>query len=82
LNGQRIHILPLDADDLAACRPVYETMPGWTQSTAGLTQWDQLPLNARRYLEAMQAAVGVTIDMVSTGPDRDHTILLHHPFRA
>jgi adenylosuccinate synthase len=82
LNGRRIDILPLDADDLAACRPVYETMPGWTQSTAGLTEWDQLPLNARRYLEAMQAAVGVPIDMVSTGPDRDHTILLHHPFRA
>ena len=51
-------------------------------TTAGLTNWEQLPLNARRYLERVQALIGAPIDMVSTGPDRVHTILLRHPFRA
>jgi adenylosuccinate synthase len=82
LQGQRIDILPLDADDIVACRPIYETFPGWTDSTVGLTQWDQLPLNARRYLERVQSLIGAPIDMVSTGPDRVHTILLRHPYKA
>ncbi len=82
LAGQAIDILPLDADDIAACVPVYETFPGWSQSTAGLTDWDALPLNARRYLERVQDLIGAPITMVSTGPDRDHTILLRHPYRA
>jgi adenylosuccinate synthase len=82
LNGQSLDILPLDADDIAACQPVYESFPGWEGSTAGLTQWDQLPNNARRYLQRVQAFVDAPIDMVSTGPDRDHTILLRHPYKA
>jgi adenylosuccinate synthase len=82
LDGARIDILPLDADEVAACRPVYETFPGWNESTAGITQWDRLPVNARRYLERVQECIGAPIDMVSTGPDRDHTILLRHPFAA
>ncbi|HSM22634.1 MAG TPA: adenylosuccinate synthase, partial [Rubrivivax sp.] len=81
LGGRVVDILPLDADEIVACRPVYETLPGWSDTTAGLTNWEQLPLNARRYLERMQALTGVPIDM-STGPDRVHTILLRHPFRA
>ena len=82
LDGRLIDILPLDADEIEACEPVYETLPGWTDSTAGLTEWDQLPANARRYLERVQALIGAPIDMVSTGPDRTHTILLRHPYRA
>jgi adenylosuccinate synthase len=82
LGGQVVDVLPLDADDIAACEPVYETLPGWPETTAGLTHWEQLPLNAKRYLERMQALIGAPIDMVSTGPDRVHTILLRHPFRA
>jgi adenylosuccinate synthase len=82
LRGERIDILPLDADDIIDCRPVYETFPGWTETTAGVTQWDALPLNARLYLERVQAFVGTPIAMVSTGPDRDHTILLRHPYKA
>jgi len=81
-GGRVLDILPLDADEIAECRPIYETLPGWSDSTAGLTNWEQLPLNARRYLERMQALIGAPIDMVSTGPDRVHTILLRHPFRA
>ncbi len=82
LGGQMLDVLPLDADEIAACEPVYETLPGWTDTTAGLTHWEQLPVNAKRYLERMQALIGAPIDMVSTGPDRVHTILLRHPFRA
>ena len=82
LNGQRVDILPLDADDITACVPIYDTFPGWTESTFGVTEWDKLPLNARRYLERVQEFIGRPIDMVSTGPDRDHTILLRHPYKG
>ena len=82
LGEREIDVLPLDADEIAECVPVYETLPGWPETTAGLTNWEQLPTNARRYLERMQALIGAPIDMVSTGPDRVHTILLRHPFRA
>ena len=82
LGDRRLDVLPLDGDEIEACEPVYETLPGWSETTAGLTNWEQLPLNARRYLERMQALIGAPIDMVSTGPDRVHTILLRHPFRA
>ena len=81
LNGKRVDILPLDADDIVACKPIYESFPGWTDSTVGLTKWDDLPLNARRYLERVKELIGAPIDMVSTGPDREHTILLRHPYR-
>ena len=82
LHGKRIDILPLDADDIAACVPIYDTFPGWSETTFGVTEWDKLPLNARRYLERVQEFIGAPIDMVSTGPDREHTILLRHPYRA
>ncbi len=81
LAGRRIDILPLDADEIAACEPIYESFPGWDAVTVGMTQWDELPLNARRYLERVQALIGAPIDMVSTGPDRVHTIVLRHPYR-
>ncbi len=82
LDGRTLDVLPLDADEVAACEPIYEQLPGWSETTAGLTNWEQLPVNARRYLERMQELIGAPIDMVSTGPDRVHTILLRHPFRA
>jgi adenylosuccinate synthase len=82
LRGRRIDILPLDADDIIACVPIYDSFPGWAESTYGVTQWDKLPLNARRYLERVQQFIGAPIDMVSTGPDREHTILLRHPYQA
>jgi adenylosuccinate synthase len=82
LRGERIDILPLDADDIVACEPIYERFPGWPGTTFGVTRWDDLPENARLYLERVQAFIGAPIDMVSTGPDRDHTILLRHPYQA
>jgi adenylosuccinate synthase len=82
LHGKRVDILPLDADDVAACVPIYDSFPGWTETTFGVTEWDKLPLNARRYLERVQQFIDAPIDMVSTGPDRVHTILLKHPYRG
>jgi adenylosuccinate synthase len=82
MHGRQLNILPLDADDIVACKPIYDTFPGWTESTFGVTEWDKLPLNARRYLERVQQLIGAPIDMVSTGPDRVHTILLRHPYQS
>jgi adenylosuccinate synthase len=81
LGAKQLDILPLDADDIAQCEPLYDTFPGWTESTYGVTEWDKLPLNARRYLERVQEFIGAPIAMVSTGPDRVHTIVLRHPFQ-
>jgi len=81
LRGERIDILPLDADDIVACVPIYETFPGWTESTFGVTEWSALPVNARRYLQRVEAFIGAPVDMVSTGPDRVHTILMRHPYQ-
>ncbi len=80
LDGRDIDILPLDADDIARCQPHYERMPGWKETTAGLTRWEQLPREARAYLERVAELSGTPISMVSTGPDREHTIVLQHPF--
>jgi adenylosuccinate synthase len=82
LHGERIDILPLDADEIVNCEPIYESFPGWEGTTFGLTQWDELPENARAYLKRVEAFIGTPIDMVSTGPDRDHTILLRHPYKG
>ena len=71
---------PLLADHFADCEPVYEDMPGWTESTVGITEYDALPATARRYLERIAQLVGVPLDIVSTGADREHTIIRRHPF--
>ncbi|AJE99535.1 adenylosuccinate synthase [Pandoraea apista] len=81
IDGQTIDILPRGAVDVARCEPVYEDFPGWTQSTVGVTSWDQLPVQAQNYLKRIEEVSGIPIDMVSTGPDRDETILLRHPFK-
>jgi adenylosuccinate synthase len=81
-RGTTTDILPFGADAVAACEPVYEDFPGWTESTVGVREWNRLPANARRYLERLAEVIGVPIDMVSTGPDRDQTIVLRSPFAA
>lgn len=80
VNGEYVDILPFGADAVAACEPVYETLPGWTQSTVGLKTWEALPANAQAYLRRISDICGAPIAMVSTGPDRDETIVLKHPF--
>lgn len=82
LDGETIDILPMGADDIARCVPIYESMSGWTQSTVGVTDYDKLPAAAQRYLRRIEEVTGVPIDMISTSPDRDHTILLKNPYAA
>ena len=71
---------PIDAVDYENLRPVYETLPGWSDSTAGLKSLDALPETARAYIARIEELVGAPIDIISTGPDREETILLRHPF--
>ena len=80
VHGRPVGLLPVGADAVAECVPVYESLPGWSESTVGVRSIDALPANARAYLTRIEALTGVPIAMVSTGPDRDETILLHHPF--
>jgi len=79
-DGHPLELLPLGADAVAECRPVYEELPGWSESTFGVKSFDALPANARTYLKRIETLTGVPIAMVSTGPERDETILVHHPF--
>ncbi|MFO1244130.1 MAG: adenylosuccinate synthase [Ramlibacter sp.] len=80
LDGEYTDILPMGADEISRCKPVYETMEGWSESTVGITQYDKLPVNARLYLQRIKQVTGVPIDMISTSPDRDHTIMMRHPY--
>ena len=71
---------PIDAVDYDNLRPVYETLPGWSESTVGLKSLDALPDAARAYIKRVEELVGAPIDIISTGPDREETIVLRHPF--
>jgi adenylosuccinate synthase len=81
-NGELMDIPPAGAEAYSACEPIYEEMPGWQESTLGIRHFDQLPANAQRYLERLSNVVCLPIDMISTGPDRDETIVLRDPFAA
>ena len=80
IDGQFSDLLPAGADDTARCEPVYEDLPGWSESTVGAQRLEDLPRNARAYLDRIEAICSVTIDMISTGPDRAETIVRRHPF--
>jgi adenylosuccinate synthase len=82
IDGQFTELLPYGAAAVARAQPVFEELPGWSDSTVGVTEFDQLPANARQYLMRISEVCEVPIDMVSTGPDRDETILLRHPFKT
>jgi adenylosuccinate synthase len=71
---------PMSVEGYAGIEPVYEELPGWRESTVGVTEYEALPANARRYLERLQTLVSVPIDMISTGPDRGETIVLRQTF--
>ncbi len=81
-QGRITDILPFGADQVAQCEPVYEEFPGWTETTCGVRDWSGLPASAQRYLERLSEVAGVPLDLVSTGPDRDQTILLRQPFEV
>ncbi|MBF0804412.1 MULTISPECIES: adenylosuccinate synthase [Neisseria] len=79
-DGTTTDILPFGADAVAGCTPIYETLPGWKESTFGVKDFAELPQNARAYLKRIEEVCGAPVAMVSTGPDRAETILLQHPF--
>ena len=72
----------MDIDSYKALEPIYEDLPGWTESTVGAKSLDELPENARAYIRYIEAAIEVPVDIISTGPDRKETIILRHPFDA
>jgi adenylosuccinate synthase len=71
---------PSGAEALAKCEPVYEEVPGWTESTLGVRSFDKLPANAQKYLKKIEECTEARIDIISTGAERDDTIILRHPF--
>ena len=79
-NGEKIDLPPYGADGMSACNPVYEEMPGWLESTQGIRKYDELPENTRAYLARMSSLLGLPVHIISTGADRDDTIVLEHPF--
>jgi adenylosuccinate synthase len=80
IDGEAISGLPVVVDRFAECKPVYEEWPGWKQSTVGVTRHEDLPSNARDYLARIAELAGVPVDIISTGPGRDQTIIRQHPF--
>jgi len=79
-DGKEIDIPPAGADNFERCKPVYIEMPGWSESTAGAQSYDDLPQSAHNYLRKIEELCEAPIDIISTGPDRDETIVLRHPF--
>jgi adenylosuccinate synthase len=71
---------PIGADQYARCEPVYIELPGWKESTVAATSMDDLPRQARDYLRRVEDLCETPIDIVSTGPDREETVVLRHPF--
>ena len=80
LDGQRLDYLPADANAQALATPVYETLPGWSETTAGARSWAQLPANAIKYVRRVEELIGAQVLLLSTSPDRDDTIMVRDPF--
>ncbi|MEE9350859.1 MAG: adenylosuccinate synthase [Thiotrichaceae bacterium] len=80
LNGEEIDVPPISTIKYAECKPVYEEISGWSESTVGITNYDDLPENAKKYIKRLEEVTEAPVDIISTGPDRDHTIILRNPY--
>jgi len=80
-DGKTVEAPPIGADAYELCKPNYIEVPGWSESTEGVQKYDDLPENAKAYIKKIEEVVGVTVDIISTGPDRSETIVLRHPFK-
>jgi adenylosuccinate synthase len=80
INGVERATPPVGAEAFEECKPVYEELPGWSESTIGIKNLDELPDNAKKYLNRIESVTNIPIDIVSTGPDRSETIVLRDPF--
>lgn len=81
-DGRRVETTPLAADSWEGIKPIYEVMPGWSESTFGVTEYDKLPEAARNYIKRVEALTGAPVDIISTGPDRRETMILRDPFEV
>ena len=81
-NGERLDYFPANAADQAACVPIYEEMPGWSETTYGARSWAELPANAVKYIRRLEELTGIPVSLLSTSPERDDTILVADPFRG
>ena len=79
-NGKHVDTSPAQLNELTQCVPVYERVPGWRTQTAGIRTWQGLPERAKRFLERLSELTEVSVDIISTGPDRDDTLVVRHPF--
>ncbi|HEY9547318.1 MAG TPA: adenylosuccinate synthase [Solimonas sp.] len=80
VNGQPVEVPPIGAEGFAKVEVIYEEFPGWKTNTYGVTRYEELPEKARTYLQRIAEITETEIAIVSTGPDRDHTMVLHNPF--
>ena len=80
VDGQRLDVLPYGAHKVAAAKPIIEMMPGWTETTAGIKKYEDLPENARKLVDRIGELCEVPVAMISTGPERSETIMLDNPF--
>jgi adenylosuccinate synthase len=80
LHGKTCQYPPIETEAFAECQPIYEEMPGWSESTAGIKRFNDLPVNAQKYLLRLEELAGIPIDIISTGADRKDTIVLRNPF--
>lgn len=79
VDGEKVDTMPVGAEAFEACEPIYEDMPGWEQSTVGVQEYDKLPTAAKNYLKRISELTDTPVDMISTGPDREETIVMQHP---
>ena len=80
IDGKQVDTPPIGAEAFGKCVPVYEDMPGWQESTVGVKDENGLPANARAYLRRIEEVTETPIDIISTGPERNETIVRRHPF--
>ena len=80
VEGTQRDTIPATIKELERCRPVFEDLPGWTEDIRGVRTYADLPANTRRYLERVEELVGVPIQLISVGPDREETIVVQNPF--
>jgi len=80
LDGEVLDYLPTAADAQARCKPIYEEMPGWSESTEGARSWADLPAGAIKYVRRVEELIGCPVALLSTSPERDDTILVTDPF--
>ncbi len=82
LDGERMEVPPINTTDFARCTPIYEEHEGWMSKTFGITEYDDLPEKAKAYLKRMEELLEVPADIISTGPDRDHTMIVRNPYEV